>query len=129
MFKQYREYREMQQLRKDHLKKQKLRYGLIFFAIAITLLLAMAVVEGITPAEPAKSASTQYQETPQETQDRQERQEIEEFALAVTKPLHTLTREDLDLVGAKAKDPCYEKNATLPQEEMVEAIATCKNLN
>jgi hypothetical protein len=55
-------------------------------------------------------------------------QDIQAFADAVTKPLDTLSDEDLDLIGRKAKDPCYETNAILPKEQMLQAISSCKEI-
>jgi hypothetical protein len=123
MLKRYTEYREMQQLRKDHLKKQRMRYGLIFFAIMGVLLIAISVVEAVSPAAPAKSTA---KVSTVDQQKMQEKQEIQEFAYIVTKPIDELTSEEIDAMGAKAGDPCYEKNALLPEDEMVEAILACK---
>lgn len=117
MLKRYTEYREMQQLRKDHLAKQKMRHLLILLAILGVLLLGMSVIKAIKLAEPVKSVSTVSVK----------HQEIEKFANMVTKPADTLTAEDLALLNAKAEDPCYAKNAMLPKTEMIIAIAACSS--
>lgn len=115
MIKRYTEYREMQQLRKDHLAKQKMRYLLLFLAILGALLLGMSVIEAVKPAEPVKTTVSV------------KHQEIEKFADMVTKPLETFTKEDLALLDAKAEDPCYAKNAMLPKAEMIVAITACSS--
>jgi len=120
MFKRYTEYRETQQLRKDHLAKQKMRYALIALLIMVPLFAVLAVVEASAPAEPVKTAPAVSPANQQETR------EIEEFAYIVTKPLDELTSEDIDLMGKHSKDPCYEKNALLPREQMIVAITKCK---
>lgn len=125
MIKQFIEYRETQQLRKDHQKKQKLEYALVVFAILGVLLIAMTAVEIMQPAPPAKPVAVKSQET-QEMQEMHEMQDIQAFAAAVTKPLDQLTDEDLALVEAKAGDPCYEENTQLPSELMVKTIKACK---
>lgn len=126
MIKRYMEYREMQQLRKDHLMKQRLRMMFIIMAILGVVLLATYAVEAVMPTAPAKSAVTTSSAISSANQ--QEMQDIQEFADTVTKPLDELEQEDLDLMEAKANDPCYEKNATLPREQMIEEITTCKSL-
>lgn len=129
MVKRYLEYREMQQLRKDHLRKQSLRYLLILMAILGVVLAATYMVEAIKPTEPVKSVKPVAAVAPtQNLEDIEEIQDIEEFADIVTKSADKLTSEDLDLLTVKAKDPCYEKNVMLPQEQMMEAIAACKSL-
>jgi hypothetical protein len=126
MFKRYTEYREMQQLRKDHLAKQKMRYALIFMAVMGTLLVAMMVVEAVSkPSSPTKTAEVVSAIS---AANQQEIQDIESFAYIVTKPLDELKSSEIDLMGEKASDPCYEKNALLPREEMIVAIKKCKNL-
>jgi hypothetical protein len=122
MFKTYTEYRETQQLRKDHLAQQNRRYALIAMAILIPLFAILAVVEAKTPDAPAKPVPVVS------PANQQERQDIEEFADDITKPAYTLSSDDLDFVGEKAKDPCYEKSADalLPKEQMIAAITACK---
>ena len=87
------------------------------------ILVVMAVVDTFKPAEPSK-ASTPVSAVSPAVQ--QEKQEIEQFAYIVTKPLDELTSEDIDFMGVKAKDPCYEKYAELPSEQMIAKIAACK---
>lgn len=119
MLKQYIEYREMQQLRKDHLAKQKRKQALILIAIFGALILVMGVIGMAKPAEPVT-------QTPAAAVSNHQR-EIEKFADVVTKPVDTLSSEDLDFIGSKAGDPCYEKNAMLPREEMISAITACSS--
>lgn len=125
MLKRYIEYREMQQLRKDHLRKQNLRNLAIMASALVVLLVGTYVVKAFRPVESSQAAKP----TGPSLVSQKEMQEIEEFATAVTKPMGELTKEDLDLVGAKAKDPCYDKNAQLPQEQMMSAIAKCKGIS
>ena len=131
MFKQYMEHREFRQLRKDHLAKQKRRQALIIFAVLGAILAAMAVVELATKTEPSKPVAAVSKVATQETQEiqneQQETSDIERFALIVTKPLETLTGEDLDFIGEKEDDPCYASNTQLPRDQMVEAIWACKS--
>ena len=124
MIKRYIEYREMQQLRKDHLRKQSMRYLLVFFAIMGTILLVTYAVDAFKPAEMAKSTSVESVSTVSAA-EQQKTQEIEEFAYIVTKPLGDLTDEDFDFIDTKAKDPCYEKYAMLSSEQMIKKITAC----
>jgi DNA-directed RNA polymerase specialized sigma24 family protein len=117
------DHRERQQIRKARQRKQTMRYGVIFFAIALVVLAVGAVMEAASPAEEPKVAKPAGPSVAQQ----EEMYEIEEFADAVTKPLEELSSEDLDLVSEKAEDPCYEENSMLPQDEMVEAIYACKH--
>jgi hypothetical protein len=120
MFKNIIEYRETQQYRKDQKQKQKLKYGLVLFAILGVLLIATTAVEAMTPTKPPTASTTVA------TTEQQELQEIQAFATAVTKPLDQLTKEDLDLVDAHDEDPCYADNVKLPSELMVQTIKACK---
>ena len=63
MFKRYTEYREMQQLRKDHLAKQKMRYALIALVVMIPLFAVLAVIEAAAPAEPVKAVKSETKTT------------------------------------------------------------------
>ena len=69
MFKRYTEYREMQQLRKDHLMKQKLRYLGIFFVVMLALLLVVSVMEVVKPAEATKPVKTEQPSAPVQTEE------------------------------------------------------------
>lgn len=120
MFKNIIEYRETQQYRKDQKQKQKLKYGLVLFAILSVLLIVTTAVEAMSPAEPVKPATVVA------TTEQPEIEEIQAFATAVTKPLDQLTKEDLDLVDAHDEDPCYADNVKLPSELMVQTIKACK---
>jgi hypothetical protein len=129
MFKRIIEHREMQQLRKDHLAKQRMRYTLIALVIMIPMFAVLAVIEAATPAEPVKAEAKTAESVPTvSAANQQEIQDIESFAYIVTKPLDELKSSEIDLMGEKASDPCYEKNALLPREEMIVAIKKCKNL-
>src|SRR3954470_6610137 len=121
MFNRYMEYKETRQFRQAQAISQNRRQLFVLFPIMGTLLVAISAVKAVMPTEPAKSAVPSVLTTQQK-----ELQDIQRFAVVVTKPLDTLTSEDLDLVGSKAHDPCYESNAMLPAEQMVEAISTCK---
>lgn len=129
MFSKIIEYREMQQLRKDHLAQKKMRQALIFFGICVALLLVMSVVDAMKPApvKPVKH-SIHSPSKPAAFSDAQQQEldDIKQFAVAVTKPLETLDQDDLDLVQSKAGDPCYENNTQLPADKMVVAISACK---
>lgn len=130
MFKQIIEYREMQQLRKDHLMKQRQRMMFIIIPVLCVVLLASYIVDAVKPSEPVKAAttsqSTQEVPTMSDSVKQQELSNIEEFAYMVTHPVDEMQSGDLDLLDDKANDPCYEKNAQLPEEEMVVAITACK---
>lgn len=135
MFDRFLEYREAQQFRKARQRRQNIRYLIMFSAVLLVLLLGAYVVDAVKPAEATDTkpvATAPNQPEVQETQEIQEEQqvtsEIERFAYIVTKPMDTLTSEDIDFMGEKAKDPCYEKNAMLPRDQMVEAITACKIL-
>lgn len=123
MFKQIVEYREMQQLRKDHLMQKKQRMMFVILAILGVVLLATYVVKTVMPTNPVKAAAAV---STVDAAKQQELSDIEEFADIVTKPSDQLESTDFDLVGKKAHDPCYEKNALLPREEMIVAITACK---
>lgn len=146
MFKRYMEYKEtkefnkeMKRIRKHQERKQKLRILIISSGVMVAMFAALLGIELATPPEAAKSDSTvsveTQQETPQAEQEleaiqaeQQATSEIEKFAYIITKPLEDLTSEEIDFMGTKAGDPCYEKNALLPEEEMVSAIAECEGL-
>jgi cell division protein FtsB len=123
MFDRFFEYKEAQQFRKDRMRRRNMRYLVIFMAILGAVFVVVSIVNAISP--PAKSATKQTVSTQIVSK---QKQEIKEFADIVTKPLDTLTKEDLDLVDAKADDPCYAKNAKLPQDQMIKAISACKAL-
>lgn len=123
MFKQIVEYREMQQLRKDHLMQKKQRMMFVILAILGVVLLATYVVKTVIPTNPVKAAAAV---STVDAAKQQEMSDIQEFAGAVAKPLEDLKKEDLDLVDSKAEDPCYAKNTQLPADEMIVAITACK---
>src|SRR4051794_11999417 len=127
MFDRIIEYREMQQLRKDQRVKQQRRQLFIFLGVLGTLLLVLLAINAATSPnssdaktpERVKTVQMVPTEITQETQETPEMQDIQAFADAVTKPLDTLSDEDLDLIGSKAGDPCYEANAMLPADQMI----------
>lgn len=132
MFQRIAEYREMQQLRKDHRAQQQRRQLFIFLGVLGALLMVLIVIEAVMPGTPTAAKPTEQTKSvqmvstvdPQET----ETQDIQAFADAVTKPLGTLSEEDLALIDRKAKDPCYETNAMLPKDQMLQAISSCKKI-
>ena len=129
MLKQYIEYRETQQLRKDHLNKQKQRQALIIIGVLGALLALVMFVKALSPAEPVATPATPVVSGATAAQPEQQSQAVvqdaEKFAVIVTKPLDTLTSEDLDFIDTKADDPCYADNTQLPKAEMVDAIVAC----
>jgi hypothetical protein len=130
MIKRIIEHREYQQLRKDQLMKAKMRQAMVIGPLLLVLLIAGGVVSELTKttpteAKPVSAVSTPTTPTTPITSS-QETQDIEKFADVVTQPLETLSSEDLDFVGVKAKDPCYADNVSLPPDEMIEAITACK---
>ena len=94
-----------------------MRYLMTLLAILGAVLVVVYIVDAFTPAEAPKSISTISPS---------DRQDIEKFAYIITKPMADLTSEEIDFMGVKAKDPCYEKYALLPAERMVTKIAACK---
>ena len=128
MLKHYTEYRETQQLRKDHLAQKKQRQAFLIVSILGALLTLVMIVKAVTPAEPVTAATPIVQPvtaaTPAEIPV-EATAEAEQFAVIVTKPLETLTSDDLDFMTEKAEDPCYASNVQLPREEMIAAIVAC----
>lgn len=119
------DHRERQQIRKARQRKQAMRYGAIFFAIALVVLAAGAVLEAASPAEETKAATPVAEVS---SANQQDLQEIDEFVDIMTKPIDELTSEEIDLMGEKAEDPCYAQNAEVEQGLMAEEIAACKGL-
>jgi hypothetical protein len=103
MLKQYIEYKEMKQLRKDHMAQKKLRYAVIFFAIAMTLLIAMAVIEAVTPAGSAKPSKVEQPVGKTELSD----QEIQELT-------------------SKQAQYCLQINQHLPEPRLTKQIGVCE---
>ena len=128
------EYREGQQFRKDRLRKQNQKRALLILVPCMAILLVVAGISAIMgeekPVTVAKAVSTPSQVSePVEvvpSVDEEEIDDIEQFAYIVTKPLDQLTSEDLDFVESKAKDPCYETYAGLPNDQMITKITACK---
>lgn len=114
------DYRERQQIRKDRLQKRNLRYLTIFFAVLLVLLLGAYAVDGLSPKEAKPVAAKTVQQ--------QELQKIDEFVSIMTKPVESVTQEDIDFIDTLEGDPCYEKNAEVEQGLMAEEIAKCKGL-
>ena len=111
------EYQETRQFRKDRQRKQNMRYLTMMFAVLGVILVVVYIVDAFTPAEPS---------TPAPTVSTSDKQDIEKFAYVITKPVADLTSEEIDFMGVKAKDPCYEKYALLSAERMVTKITECK---
>jgi len=136
MFHRFVEYREMQQLRKDHRAQQRRRQLFTFLGVLGTLLMVLIVIEVAIPAKPTVAAPAKTTEITEsvktvpdaDPQDMPELQDIQAFAEAVTKPLDTLSDADLALVKSKANDPCYEANAVLPKDQMIQAISSCEEI-
>jgi hypothetical protein len=133
MFQRFTEYREMQQLRKDHLAQQRRRQLFTFLGVLGSLLIVLVVIEMAMPAKPTAASPAKTTEVTESikaapTVEVQAVKEIEAFADAVTKPLDTLSEDDLALVHNKAKDPCFETNAMLPKDQMIQAISSCKKI-
>ena len=133
MFHRFVEYREMQQLRKDHRAQQRRRQLFTFLGVLGTLLMVLIMIELAMPAKPTAAKAPEPTKSVQvvpaaESQETQELQDIQAFADAITKPLGTLTSDDLNLMDSKAKDPCYESNAMLPKDQMIQAISSCEEI-
>lgn len=123
MLEQFMDYRERQQMRKDRLQKRNMRYLFILFGLLLVIGIAASAVEAVKPEEKPKSSAVTMS-----VADQQELQKIEEFTEIVTKPVGEVTSEDLALIDTVKNDPCYEKNALVEKELMVDAIAKCKGL-
>jgi hypothetical protein len=124
MIKKLIEHREYQQLRKDQRNEKKMKQAGILLLVGLTLLLAVGAMEKLYPE--SKPVAAVPAPVTASTPASSEAEDIEHFATVVTQPLETLSTEDLDFVGSKAGDPCYENNASLPPEEMIEVITACK---
>lgn len=124
MIKRIIEHREYQQLRREQMMKTKMRQAMFIVPLLLVLLIAGGIVSEMKKTAPTETKPVSAVSTP--TTSSQEAQDIEKFSVIVTKPLETLSSEDLDFVGVKAEDPCYADNTSLPSDEMIEAIATCK---
>ena len=114
------EYQETRQFRKDRQRRQNMRYLTMMFAVLGVILVVVYIVDAFTPAEPS---------TPAPTVSISDKQDIEKFAYVITKPVADLTSEEIDFMGDKAKDPCYEKYALLSAERMVTKITECKRMS
>jgi hypothetical protein len=119
------EYREGQQFRKDRKRKQDQKRALLILVPCMIILLIgagiSAVIGGEKPAPVAKAVAT-----PAPTVSSEEEEEIEEFAYIMTKPIEDVTDDELDFMGEKAEDPCYEQYSLLPAERMIAKITACK---
>jgi hypothetical protein len=120
MFNRIIEYREMQQLRKDHRIKQQRRHLFIFLGVLGGLLLVLVVIEMAMPAKPTAASPAKTTEVTEPikaapTVETQEVQEIEAFADAVTKPLDTLSEDDLALVQTRPRIPALKPTPCCPR--------------
>jgi len=128
------EYREAQQFRKDRLRRQNQKRALLILVPCMVILLIGAGISAIVgkeePAPVAKAVATPSQVSePVEVApsvDETEIEEIEQFAYIMTKPIEDVTGDELDFMGEKAEDPCYEKYSLLPVERMITKITACK---
>jgi hypothetical protein len=62
------DHRERQQIRKARQRKQAMRYGVIFFAIALVVLAVGAVMEASSPAEEPKTTASKTEQSTTSTQ-------------------------------------------------------------
>ena len=125
------EYREAQQFRKDRKRKQDQKRALMVLVPCMVILLIGAGISAIMgkekPVPVAKAVSTPSQVSePVVAVPPVDEEEIERFAYIMTKPIEDVTGDELDFMGEKAEDPCYERYSLLPAKRMVAKITACK---
>lgn len=120
MIKRWIEHREYQQLRKDHMDEKKLRQAGIVILAGLVLLFAVGAMEKLFPEPKPVKAPSVVKVVPQKALD------AERFATLVTMPVEQLSSEDLDFIGSKTGNPCYEPYVQLSHDDMVNAIKACE---
>lgn len=122
MIKRLIEHREYQQLRRDQMRKEKIRQAMILMPVMFVILAAVAAVSAIVPAKekPVATVSKPVSAVSSETQD------AERFADVVTMPVEDLTSDDLEFLKSKENNPCYAGNVDVEQGVMAEEIMACE---
>ena len=125
------EYQEGTQFRKDRKRKQDQKRALIILVPCMVILLIGAGISAIVgeekPVSVVKAVATPSQASePVEVVPSVDEEEIEQFAYIRTKPIEDVTSDELDFMGEKAEDPCFERYSLLPVERMIAKITACK---
>lgn len=122
MIKRLIEHREYQQLRRDQMRKEKIRQAMIILPVIFVILAAVAAVSAIVPAKekPVATVSKPVSAVSSKTQD------AERFADVVTMPVENLTSDDLEFLKSKENNPCYAGNVDVEQGMMAEEIMACE---
>jgi hypothetical protein len=125
------EYKEAREFRKERKRKQDQKRALMVLVPCMAILLIGAGISAIMgkeePAPVVKAVATPSQVSkPVEVVPSVNEEEIEKFAYIMTKPIEDVTGDELEFMGEKAEDPCYEQYSLLPAERMVAKITACK---
>ena len=108
MIKKIIEHREMQQLRKDHKRKQNMRLAAIGSGVCLALLGVIGVIEAATPPQAVPAVQT-VQPTP--SPEVMSQSEIDEI---MEKPIHELSEAEKEIAAqemAKAAIEGFEEGS------------------
>jgi hypothetical protein len=126
------EYKEAREFRKDRKRRQDQKRALMVLVPCMVILLIGAGISALVGKEEKPVPAAQTVATPSQASEPVEvvpsvdEEEIEQFAYIMTKPIEDVTGDELEFMGEKAEDPCFERYSLLPVERMIAKITACK---